>query len=71
MSSGTGASSGSHLFTVRVWLDEPAEGHIGWRGKVQHVLSGETRYFRDWPALLAFLSKTLALDGEAQGREAP
>jgi hypothetical protein len=45
----------THLFTVRVWLAKLDHGHTEWRGKVQHVLSGEGRAFRDWPALVAFL----------------
>jgi len=30
------------------------------RGKVQHVSSGEARYFRDWPTLIAFLQVLLS-----------
>jgi len=31
---------------------------------VQHVLGGEARYFRDWPALVAFRLEMLSqLDG--------
>ena len=44
----------THLFTVRVWLETLDDDHSEWRGKVQHVLSGEGRAFRDWPALVAF-----------------
>ena len=54
----------SHLFTVRLWTEELAAGQFEWRGKVTHVLSGETRYFREWPALLAFLS-TSTMNDEA------
>ena len=45
----------SHLFTVRLWLENLGDGRAEWRGQVQHVLSGETRYFREWPALIAWL----------------
>ncbi|MCX8061201.1 MAG: hypothetical protein N3D16_01325 [Anaerolineales bacterium] len=45
----------STLFTVRVWQEELGEGQSEWRGKAQHVLSGETRYFRDWQILVAFI----------------
>ncbi len=51
--------SDSHLFTVRLWPAPAAEAGGGWHGRVTHVLSGETRYFRDWPALIAFLSAAL------------
>lgn len=58
----------SHLFTVRLWGETVSEGRTEWRGKVQHVLSGESRYFRDWPTLVAFLvdaSARLEPDGHA------
>lgn len=45
----------SHLFTVRLWLEDLGEGRTEWRGQVRHVLSGEVRYFRDWPALITLL----------------
>ncbi len=45
----------SHLFTVRLWQEELDDGQTELRGKVQHVSSGEARYFRDWPTLIAFL----------------
>ena len=47
--------AGSQLFTVRVWQEELGEGDWAWRGQVQHVVSGETRYFQEWRALLDFL----------------
>lgn len=50
---------GSHLFVVRLWPEDVGEGLIDWRGKVQHVNSGEVRYFRDWPTLEVFVDKLL------------
>jgi hypothetical protein len=49
----------SHLFTVRLWLEPLGDGQTEWRGKVQHVTSGEAQYIRDWPALQAFLERRL------------
>ncbi|HSD84867.1 MAG TPA: hypothetical protein VLG46_13450 [Anaerolineae bacterium] len=43
----------SQLFTVRLWREQ-LNDHWEWRGKVQHVMSGETRYFRDWQTLIDF-----------------
>jgi hypothetical protein len=45
----------SHLFTLRVWLEDLGDGRAEWRGQVQHVLSGETHYFRQWETLVALL----------------
>ena len=60
----------SELFTVRLWREDLGEGRVEWRGKVQHVLSGDTRYFRDWQMLLAFIQETRTETG-INGREEP
>ena len=54
----------AQLFTLRVWREDLGEGRSEWRGKVQHVLSGEARYFRDWATLIAALQEMLKT-GEA------
>jgi hypothetical protein len=51
----TSPSLTSHLFTVRIWREELGDGHVEWRSKVQHALSGEARYFREWAELIAFV----------------
>ncbi len=48
----------SELFTVRLWREQ-LNDHYEWRGKVQHVTSGETRYFRDWQGLVARMQEML------------
>jgi hypothetical protein len=54
----------SHLFTVRLWTEVLGGGQKELRYRVQHVLSGETRYFREWPAVLAYLTaKVQQLEG--------
>jgi hypothetical protein len=50
----------SHLFAVRLWAEELGNGQTEWRGQVQHVLSGEMRYFRDWATLVEFVLAILA-----------
>jgi len=49
----------SHLFTVRLWREDLGHGRLEWRGQVQHVLSGETRYFRDWATLVEVMTAML------------
>lgn len=56
----------SHLFTLRLWPENMGSGQTDWRGKVQHVNSGEARYFRDWPTLEAFVE---GLVGRVQPEE--
>lgn len=53
----------SHLFTLRVWVEEIDEDKQEWRGRIHHVESNETRYFRDWSALIPML---LAMVRQAQ-----
>lgn len=50
---------GSHLFTVRLWREPLSGGRAEWRARVQHVLSGERRYFREWSALERYLWEKL------------
>lgn len=49
----------SHLYTVRLWLEDLGDGRVEWRGQVEHVMSGERRYFRSWPSLLEQLKELL------------
>jgi hypothetical protein len=46
-----------HQFLLRVWGEDLGEGQLEWRGRIQHLGSGEVRYFRDWPPLLACLQE--------------
>jgi hypothetical protein len=45
----------SQLFTVRMWSEDVGSDQREWRGKVEHVASGEVHHFRDWPSLIALL----------------
>ena len=49
----------SHLFTLRLWDEQVGETETEWRGKVQHVISGETGYFRDWTTLIDVLREMM------------
>ena len=61
----------SHLFTLRVWDEEVSEGEGEWRGKVQHVISGETRSFRDWQTLISLITGMLPSRASPQQPESP
>ena len=56
-------ASETHLFTVRIWVEEVEPGQREPRLQVRHVLTGETRYFRDAPAMLAYLLSKLDAPG--------
>lgn len=49
----------SQLFTLRVWPEFDDEGQVRWRGKLRHVPSDTTYYFRDWAALVPLLLSVL------------
>jgi hypothetical protein len=48
-------ASPSHLFTIRIWAEVGGSPNESWRGQVEHILSGERQYFRDWNTLVRFL----------------
>ncbi len=50
---------GSRLFTVRIWQEELGGGRSEWRGRAQDIGTGTGAYFRDWPGLIAVLSRLL------------
>lgn len=61
---------------VRIWLVDLGEGRYEWRGKVQDVGNGETKYFREWSMLLMFLQEMLSKDkgkgaDQQGGKDAP
>ena len=54
-----GGFPASQLFALRVWREDLGQGQAEWRGRLEHVLSGEVHYFRDWQTLLASLQDML------------
>ena len=55
----------THLFTVRLWVEPFGDDQHEVRMQVRHILSGETRYFRAWSDVVAFLlAKILAPDAK-------
>ena len=56
----------SHLFTLRLWLEELGDGRREWGGQVRHVTSGQVRYFRDWQTLVEHLKAVLTSMEETQ-----
>lgn len=56
-------SQNSHLFMLKLWAEMVRPGEIEWRGRLQHVVSGEVRYFHGWPALISQIEELLAAAG--------
>ena len=63
----------SQLFALRLWQAELGQDQTEWRGQLQHVVSGQTRYFRDWPTLtvqlVELLAETASPPADANGAE--
>ena len=53
----------SYLFTLRLWEERVDRDERKFRFKVQHVPSGEVRYFRDWSDVLAFVTSIVQEEG--------
>ena len=51
----------AQLFMLRMWCEDLGEGRSEWRGKVQHVISGDAYYFRDWQTLIVRLQEMLKI----------
>jgi hypothetical protein len=52
-----------HLFVMRIWVDPPATLS---RGLIEHIPTGERRYFRDLSEITAFVSSRLSQPSETQ-----
>jgi hypothetical protein len=57
---------GSSLFLIRLW-SEGVEEQKGWRGRVQHVVTGEARTFDEWAMLIDLLLE-MAETGDIEAR---
>lgn len=49
----------SHLFTLRLWVEELGEGRAEWRGQLTYLPTGETHYLRRWDQLQKILQRSL------------
>lgn len=47
--------SESHFYTLRLWEVKGEETGSQWRARLQHVPSGEVKYFRNLEVMLDFL----------------
>ncbi len=63
----------AHRFILRLWQEPLGEDRLEWRGRVQEIASGETAFFRDWPGLIATLTRLTAWPpaGREDGQAAP
>lgn len=51
----------AHRFLLRLWQEPLEADKLEWRGRVQEIASGESAFFRDWPGLIAALTRLAAM----------
>jgi hypothetical protein len=59
----------SHAFTLTVWREKVDVDQTEWRGQLKHILTGDTRYFRNWSKLISQLQLMLVELDEIQSDE--
>jgi hypothetical protein len=53
-------------FIVRMWSESTVDNNGDWRGQVEHVQTGEKRYFREMDRVLEFIAGHLGGEEEEQ-----
>ena len=56
----------SHIFTLRLWQEQAAEGKQEWRGRIYDAATGDVRYFREWASLIPLLLAMLRAAEQSQ-----
>jgi len=51
--------SQAQTFTLRIWVTNQKDDSLEWRGRIQHIQSGEVRYCRNWDAFIAYVEEVL------------
>lgn len=61
-----------NTFVIRFWWEwqgESSDRSRGWRGRIEHIQSGEGIAFRDMRQLLAFMERFVARGSSPAGSE--
>jgi hypothetical protein len=59
----------SQLFTVRLWYELVDAGQWEVRMQTKQILTGETRYFREWSMLATYLTSKLDTPDAASNQQ--
>ena len=52
-------------FTLRIWVTSQKDANIEWRGRIQHIQSGEVQYCQNWDTFITCVEKVLIESQEA------
>jgi hypothetical protein len=42
-------------FTLRIWVTNQQDSALEWRGRIQHIQSGEVQYCQNWDAFITYV----------------
>jgi hypothetical protein len=49
----------AQLFTLRIWITKQKSDILEWRGRIEHVQSGEVEFCRNWETFIAYVERML------------
>ena len=49
----------TQMFTLRIWVTNQKDADIEWRGRIQHVQSGDVQHCHNWGAFIAYVEEIL------------
>ncbi len=49
----------AQTFTLRIWVTDQKDANLEWRGRIQHIQSGEVRYCQSWDAFTTYVEEVL------------
>ena len=54
-----GLGTQTQTFTLRIWVTNQEDAKIEWRGRIQHVQSGEVQYCQSWDAFITYVEEVI------------
>ena len=49
----------TQMFTLRISVTSQKGSKLEWRGRIQHVQSGEVQYCQNWDSFIAYVEEML------------
>lgn len=51
--------SQAQTFTLRIWVTHRKGAVFEWRGRIQHIQSGDVKHCQNWNSFIAFVEERL------------
>jgi len=49
----------AQTFTLRIWVMNQKDATLEWRGRIQHIQSGEVQYCQSWDVFITYVEEVL------------